>query len=203
MARGALLVVAVGGLGLLLGAAIAGRPQDVPNDVVVTRVPDVTTTTTTITEATRETDATTAPSRSSTTSTTERAGRSVTGGTTTSSLRTTSTSTSTVPATTLAPEAGLRLVVANATDAPGLAARTVALLRAMGYADSVPTDAVTTRPDTIVVHVDGRWGEATRLAAQLGLAPTQVLPRPAEPLTIVDDDEGDADLWVLLGADRT
>lgn len=200
MVRGALLVAAVGALALVLGAAIAGPPQDVPNDVIVTRLPESTTATTTE-----------APRRGSSATTTSAASRTVATSSTvtTAALRTTATTgpTVTAPPTSptgagvaLAPESSVRLVVANATDAPGLAARTVAVLRTMGYSDAVPTDAVTSRLDTVIVHVDGRGGEASRLATQLGVEPSQVRLRQAERLTVSEDD---ADLWVLLGADRT
>lgn len=204
-------MAAVGALGLVLGAAISGRPQGVPNDVIVTRPPAAATTTTTSTPDPP-------PPRSAPATTTTTTARATSTTSTTRTLRVTTTSSSTVavtalttvastgastvpgPTLPLAPESGLRLVVANATDEPGLAARTLAVLRTLGYSDSVPTDAVTPRTDTVIVHVDGRSGEAMRLATQLGLDPSNVRPRRSERLTVAQDD---ADLWLLLGADRS
>jgi hypothetical protein len=222
MVRGALLVVAVGGLGLVLGAAIAGRPQAVPNDVLVTRVPEVaTTTTTSTTTTTPTTSTTTSPERPRSSTTTARATTTSVGrpaatplatarATTTSSSLAAATTTpagppapsgTPAPLATLVPEAGLRLIVANATDTAGLAARTLAELRTLGYSDASPTDAVTARRDTIIVHVDGRSAEALRLAGQIGVDPTQVQPRRSGRLTVAPED--DADLWLLPGADRS
>jgi hypothetical protein len=206
MVRGALVVAAVGCLGVVLGAAISGRPQGVPNDIVVTRLPEATTTTTSTTSppprrSERIVTTTSAPSRIlATPPIVTTTARQVATTTAVPADVPSATPATSPPAATLAPESGLRLVVANATDAPGLAARTLAELRTMGYSDSVPTDAVTPRLDTIIVHVHGRAGEAMRLATQAGVDPAKVRPRQSEPLTSGLDD---ADLWLLLGADRS
>ena len=93
----------------------------------------------------------------------------------------------------------MRVVVVNATNVSGVAARTAEQLRGFGYTDVVATDAVVDRPDSMIVYVDGRSGEALRLAVQLGLDPGRVQPRQVGPLTV---EQEDGDIWVLMGGDR-
>ena len=79
-------------------------------------------------------------------------------------------------------ESALTVVVADATNAPGLAASVAQQLSKLGYAaDVVATDATAPRRETVVVYAAGREGEARRLAEQLGLASTQVEPLADEP----------------------
>jgi hypothetical protein len=90
------------------------------------------------------------------------------------------------------------VVVANATNIAGVAARTADRLRTLGYVDPVAADAAADRIDTVIYYIDGRHGEAVRLARQLDLDRQRVHARPGAALT-VNDDAGE--LWLLVGED--
>ena len=182
MVHKALLVALVGLIGLILGIAVAGRPQSVPQDVVASEIDPPSTLSTTTTAPLTST-----PSRS-TTSTTE-------GSVPTSNPPSTTAATT----TTLVPERSVRIVVANGTNVARLAARTVEGLRQFGYTDLVATDAVADRADTVIYYVDGRHREAQRLAQQLALDPQRVHPRPALDLTVTGEA---SDIWLIIGQDR-
>ena len=102
--------------------------------------------------------------------------------------------------TTLVPASSLRVVVANASDASGIASRTADELRGLGYTTVSATNAASVRPNTIVVFAPGFEAEAARLASQLQVPPEQINAQPAGPITINDTP---GDLWVLLGLDRS
>lgn len=199
MARRALVAVAIGAIGLIVGAAIAGSPQNVTSDVLSSRLPEVATTLAPTTATAPRTASATSTEVSEMSPAPATSAPPVTSSTdVTTSTSTTTSTTSQVPA--LVPESELRLVVANATDSPGLAARTIADLRAIGYADSVPTDALDSRRETVIFFVEGRAGEAQRLAAQLSLDASRVQPRGTDQLTYAD---ANGEIWLLLGADST
>jgi hypothetical protein len=185
------LLVIVGVVGLVVGLLIAGRPQDVPNDVVHTDI-----------EAPSSAASTTLASP---TVTTLANATSTSGETSTTSVVAPSTEVATAPATpatpppALVPEANVRIVVANAANIAGLAARTADALRQLGYVNLVATDALGDRFDSVIYYVDGRYDEAMRLAAQLGLDPQRVHIRPGVTLTVNDDT---SDIWLVLGQDR-
>ena len=107
---------------------------------------------------------------------------------------------STAAPTTLAPESSVRVVVANASDASGIASRTADEFRGLGYSTVSATNAASVRPDTVVVFAPGFEAEAARLASQLQVPPEQITAQTDGPLTINDTP---GDLWVLLGFDRS
>lgn len=194
--RKALLVGIVGLVGLLLGAAVAGRPQDVPSDIVSSEIqapasvstttlrrPDTTRAETTSTIAIDPTNPGTPPPTSS---------PPTVAATTTVTLRAT---------TTLVPATFVRVVVANATNIEGHAGRTAARLRQLGYSNVTAVDAATDRADTVIFHVDGRRGEALLLAQQLGYDPQRVRPRPNESLTVAGEEGENSELWLIVAED--
>ena len=182
--RHALVVTVVGVAALILGIVVAGQPQDVPSDVVSSR----------LRRARRRPrrpcrPETTASSRATTASTT----------TATSTMPSTSTTTTAPAPPALVPESSVRVVVADATNVSGLAARTAEQLRGFGYVDVVAADAVVDRPDSTIVYVDGRSGEALRLAVQLGLDPGGVQPRQLGPLTVERRTGRSGSSWEAIG----
>ena len=189
-----LLVLLVGVLALAAGAAVAGRPVSVPNDVVIDQRPSSPSTDGTI------------GSRTTTmsTSTTTSAEPDVTVGDSGPRPQPTAGPTPTDPAepsssTTLVPESGLRVAVANGTNAPGLATEYALILNGLGYLDTTATDAAEGTAAAAVYFSDGFRSEAQRLAQQIGLNENAVQALPGRPLTL---DDVDADLWLVVGADR-
>ncbi len=82
----------------------------------------------------------------------------------------------------------VRIVVANATRAEGLAARTADMMRGSGYVNIAVTTANVRRLTTMVYFGSGREGEARRLASQVVVPETEVQPRPDGPLTVGNED---------------
>jgi hypothetical protein len=188
--RSILLLAAVAVISLLAGIAVTGLPEDVPDDVVSSAISVTPTTPTTTTAVTTTEVSTSAVPELSAATTTDSRPQATTGATTTGPTT----------STTLAALTSLRVLVANAGGAPGVASRTAQELRALGYTMVSATNATRVRPDTIIVHATGREAEAGRLAAQLGLSPQQIAPQSGERLTTSGSP---ADLVVLLGSDRT
>ena len=92
----------------------------------------------------------------------------------------------------------LSVVVANAGDSGGLAARGADALAALGYVFVVTADAAGTRETSAVLYAAGFQREAARLAADLGL--------PADAVAPFDDPSAitgpaGADLVVLLATE--
>lgn len=194
-----LLVLLVGVLALAAGAAVAGRPTSVPNDVVIDQPPATTGQAGTIDPSTTMTTGATTSN-----STTTSAAPDLSVDTRQPRSRPTDATSSTEPAganpsTTLVPESGLRVAVANATNFPGIATEHVAILNGLGYVDATPTDATDTADATAVFFSDGFSSEALRLAQQLGLDENAVQPHPEGELT---SDDVETDLWLIVGADR-
>jgi hypothetical protein len=186
--RSILLLAAVAVVSLLAGIAVTGLPEEVPDDVVSSAMSPAPASSTTTTAA-RPTTTTSSPPITAAPAT-------VTPPTST----TTSAAGAATTSTTLVPPPALRVLVANAGGAPGVASRTAQELRVLGYATVSATNAAQTRPDTVVVYASDRAAEAGRLATQLGLSPQQIAPQSGERLTT---SGAPADLIVLLGSDRT
>jgi hypothetical protein len=96
------------------------------------------------------------------------------------------------------PENALFVIVGNGAGAGGLARRTVAYLRDVGYVFVFNNDAVDAVDRTAVLFEDGFDGEARRLARLIGLPASRVQPHPDERL--VTDASGYRVL-LLLGRD--
>jgi hypothetical protein len=90
------------------------------------------------------------------------------------------------------------VIVGNGAGASGLARRTVAYLRDVGYAFVFNNDAVDSVDRTAVLFEDGFEGEARRLARLIGLPSSRIQPHPDEQL--VTDSSGYR-LLLLLGRD--
>ncbi len=199
-----LLVLVVGVLALAAGAAVAGRPTSVPHDVVIDQPPATTDSVETSAPIATIPTPPSTTSPTTTTTTTTIAATDVTSSDTDPSPETTNSTSPTETAavsasTTLVPESGLRLAVANATRAPGIATDHAAILRGIGYVDATAIDAATDSGTTSVYFSYGFRAEARRLAQQIGLDENVVQPRPTDSLTV---DAIDADLWLVVGADR-
>ena len=166
---------------------MTGRPESVPRDLQAIDIPPSTSTTTT----------TTLPPTTTTTSTTT---------TTTDAPATTdeatveepTTTEVTTTTTTLLPERSVVVVVANASDTLGLASRTSAQLRELGYVDVSHTDGLRELPETTIYFAEGFEGEARRLARQIGVPLRLVEPRPDGPLY---KGNVESQLLVMLGND--
>ena len=158
----------VGAAAAVAGVAVAGLPSDAPA-VKVTEPATVPTTA----------PATVAP-------------------TTTAPATTTTAEATTTTEAPLVDRGALSVVVANAGDSGGLAARGADALAALGYVFVVTADAAGTRETSAVLYAAGFQREAARLAADLGL--------PADAVAPFDDPSAitgpaGADLVVLLATE--
>ena len=107
----------------------------------------------------------------------------------------------TVVTTTTAPtvdRALVRLVVANGTRQGGLANDTAALLRAVGFVDTIAVDALADRPVSSIYFAPGFEEAGLLLADDLGIRLSRVEPLPFEPL-VAPPTTGD--VIVVLGTD--
>jgi hypothetical protein len=198
--KNVLLVAIVGLIGLLLGALVAGRPQKVPNDLasLPSVIPAHSSTATTVEPTT---SAASAPSVSVpvTTSAPPSTVASTTSPTTPLTEPPTRTTRPAPPSANLLPESVVRLIVANATNVDGMANQTRDDLLRLGYASAIIDDALVDRADTVIYFAAGRRPEAERLAGQLGIGPDRVQPRQPGAITVGNQD---AELWLVIGADR-
>ena len=105
-----------------------------------------------------------------------------------------------VPAEGLPEPAGLRVVVVNGTSQPGLGADNAGLLNSLGYALTIPVDAIDKNElTTDVLFANGFRQEAEVLATALQIDVASVAPVPDQQFTV---QLVDGDLWLMLGADR-
>lgn len=223
--RRLLAIASVALIGLLVGVATTGLPQTVTSDVesgdidppappttsAVPAPPSAVSASTDVvasSEATASSAAPTTDDESGPTTDDESGPDEGTGTTAAPTTQSTtmptsftpsSTTTTTPTSTALAPPGSVSVVVANATDYPGLAADARDTLRGLGYGDVVATDSRENRQTSTVYFRPARSGEARRVAEQLGLASDDVASQPEESVT-VDDLVGD--IVVLLGADQ-
>jgi hypothetical protein len=174
--RSIIILATVAVISLLAGIAVTGLPKDVSDDV---RSDD-------ISVATAASSTTTTAQRASTMGTEPLAGGTAPGP-------------NGVVTSTVVPVGSLRIVVANAGGAAGVAARVAAELRGLGYGDVSATNAVTPRQDTVLVFAPGFEPSAARVAADLGFAAQRLEPEGASALTA---DAAPADVWILLGRDQ-
>jgi len=195
------ILLAVALVSLLAAVAVAGRPSSVPNDVVVTerQVPSTTTSVASTPVTPGDTSAITVPTVPPTTATTIPP---QTTGPFDTDVASTASSTTAAPTTTstLVEPAGLRVVVVNGTSQPGLGADNAGLLNSLGYALTVPADAVDKNElTTDVLFANGFRQEAEVLATALQIDVASVAPVPDQQFTV---QLVDGDLWLMLGADR-
>ncbi len=190
------VLVAVALVSLLAAFAVAGRPSTVPSDVVIGERPAPTTTTT----SPPRTDPSPAPS-------TEPPTRSPTTVPDTSEPPETSATdvVDTEPdppptSTRVVAPAGLRVVVVNGTNQPGLGASIATILNSLGYANTLPTDAINKdAPVSTIYFADGFRREAELMAESVQLDPASVIPIPDQPIAV---EPVAGDVWLLVGADR-
>ena len=187
MKRSWVVLLAVALLSGLAGVAIAGRPYAVdPTVVLAPTVTDVGTAATTTsdpeTTSNPETSTTVSPAASPSTSSSA------------------PSSTSTAPTTGEASfnRSAVRVLVANATNRPGIAGSTTDVLVAAGFINSNPIDALENAAVTVVYARPSFEAAAADLAGSLGLAATTV--QPLGPIAITTGD-ANADLIVAIGAD--
>ncbi len=155
-----------------------------------TTVPPTTVSSTTVPPTTVSTaPSTTAPATESSTSTT----------TTTTTTPTTTTVTTTTAPPPLVERGDLEVSVANASIFGGLARRTAAELRRLGYDEVVTTNGLEQTDVSVVYHRAGLGREAERLAADLGIG-APVRPLGAAPPVLGGTD--DIELLAYLGNDR-
>ncbi|CAN5449039.1 hypothetical protein BH10ACT2_BH10ACT2_21050 [soil metagenome] len=121
-----------------------------------------------------------------------------------------STSTTAVPATTSTTtvansdstqdldRASVRVIVANGTDAAGVAADTALKLEAAGFANCEPVDALDVIATTNVYYRSGFKDAALAVAAELEL--DDLVVRPLSDELVSASDEG-GDVIVALGTD--
>jgi hypothetical protein len=101
-------------------------------------------------------------------------------------LGTVTTTTASVPptapttTTTTEPHGSVTVLVANATQANGLAAHYSTALQAGGWNMETPTDASTTEATSTVYYAAGQQGSADAIATALGLKSSAVAPLTAQ-----------------------
>ena len=186
MKRSWVVLLAVALLSALAGVAIAGRPYSV--DTTVIDAPTVVAAETTTLSP--ETSTTVRPETSTTV-------RPAAAPSTSSSPNTTSSPTTTTIEASLNRSA-IRVVVANATNRPGVAGSTALVLVAAGFTDSKPIDALENSVVTVVYVRPGFEAAAADLASTLGLAAATVQPLETTAITTGDSN---ADLIVVIGDD--
>jgi LytR cell envelope-related transcriptional attenuator len=178
-------------VGLLVGAAIAGRPDRSVSDVRVTVGSAATSSSLPLlvpTSSDSPTTATTATTVVPTTTTVTRA------------INTTTTAASTTTSTPVALDRGsVRVVMANGTNTVGLGRKARDRMRALGYEQAAADDALGARRDDTVVFVRPGFEAAGALvASDLDLTPDQVMPLLDTRVTSSDEGE---DVFVVLGKD--
>jgi len=194
------ILLAVALFSLLAAVAVAGLPSSVPDDVVVTERQEPSTTTSVVSTPAPETGTsattlTTVPPTSVTTIAPQTTAPADTDVPSTASSTAAPTTTST-----LVEPAGLRVVVVNGTSQPGLGADNAGLLNSLGYALTIPADAVDKNElTTDVLFANGFRQEAEVLATALQIDVASVAPVPDQQFTV---QLVDGDLWLVLGADR-
>ena len=191
-----MLVGIVGLVGLLLGAAVAGRPQDVPSDIVSSEIQaPASIPSTTIRRPVTTPAATTAPTAVETSNPGHRA----------ACLANPHRRADDHGHTQCDDDVGAGRVRAGRggqRDQRRGARRTDRRqLRQLGYSNVTAVDAATDRADTVIFHVDGRRGEGAALAQQLGYGPQRVQPRPNESLTVAGEDGENSELWLIVAED--
>jgi hypothetical protein len=192
------LLGAVAAIALVTGVMVTGLPDSVPSDVVRSDISPPRTTTTlppttarTTTTSATSTSTTTAPAKSPPPSTAApRTAPPTTAPQRTARPRTT---------TRLTPAASVRVVIANAGEADDLAARTVPVVRRLGYGNVITSTATTRQRTTGLWFRRGMGEEARALAGELGIAARLVRPRPTGRIT---DGRERGDVWLLIGHDR-
>lgn len=172
---------------LLAGIAVAGLPESVPSDVRASgiRPPAVV-------PSTEPEPPTTSASPPSTTAAPVATS---TPGDTDASVPVDTAPENVTPVP--RPPSEVRVVVANAAAADGLAGRVAEQVRGLGYTDVIATNAIGRRASSAVFYSPDFSLEAEALAAALGIATVE--PQPIEQITV---DAVAADLWVVLGGDR-
>lgn len=195
--RWSLVIAGVAVAAFVVGAAIAGLPETVADDVVLTEFPGSGPETTVLTPVTDTPEAPgTGPSATA-------LGPSTTLNGQTPDVATSDPPTSSGPpadevATSAASDEQLQVVVANASVVDGVATQVASIVRSMGYPDVVATTASQPRATTVVYFVAGAEGDARRIAERLFIDGADIEPRPEGVFT----EEGRAaDVLVLVGDD--
>lgn len=173
--------VIVGLLSIGAGVAIAGLPNNVP--VEATIVPPTTTEAPTPTAPTATLAPTTTPQPTDT------------AGTTGTTVKSTTTTIAALP-----DRADLIVGAANGAGIAGTAARGVATLTALGYANVKALDGSGVAPLTKIYYADGFEGVASRMAADLGLQADFIAPLADAPA--VTNLPVDIQLLAYIGTDR-
>ncbi len=198
----ALLATAL--LAIAAGIAIAGLPSELEGGALVITAPVSTTSSSTVPAATTSVapavpstvadpaPSTTQTSAPTTTTTTSTAG----GGGDTSNGQAVTTTTVFAPES-LAPEE-LVVATANASGVSGMATATAERLRPLGYVDVTPVDSDPSATST-VYYQPGLEHEASRLAVDLGWAPTSIAPVDEMPVLRTVRS---FDLVAVVGADQ-
>ena len=201
----ALLATAL--LAIAAGIAIAGLPSELEGGALVITAPVSTTSSSTVPAATTSV----APAVPSTVadpapSTTESSAPPTTAAATTTSPAGSGGDTSNGQAVTtttvfapesLAPEE-LVVATANASGVSGMATATAERLRPLGYVDVTPVDSDPSATST-VYYQPGLEHEASRLAVDLGWAPTSIAPVDEMPVLRTVRS---FDLVAVVGADQ-
>jgi hypothetical protein len=117
---------------------------------------------------------------------------------TTTSTTTPHKTTAPTTTTTTVPHSSVTVVVANATQTNGLAAKYTTTLAAQGWAMQTATDAATSEVTSSVYYAAGEQVAAASIATTLGLKPTVVSPLTAAvPVSGVSG----FDVVVVIGSD--
>lgn len=188
--RYGLLAALVMALALLSGVAVAGLPEAVPDDIRAAQIRPPASV-----PSTEPQDS--SPATSSEAQMTEPPPTATAPTSTALGAASTTPPSVTATAPTPLPPSEVRVVVANAAAADGLAGRVAEQARGLGYEDVVATNAVDRRAVSVVYYSPEYEIEAEALAGALGIAAIE--PQPAEQITV---DGTAADLWVVLGGDR-
>ncbi len=182
------------------GAAIAGVPSDVVDDVqsVDIRPPATTGGQVAADDSTAAVATTVAPGAVPATTSTPPPATDARSSTTVTTGATSTSSTGDGPTSSAASTASPAIVVANAARRPGVATAVAERLRGSGYTDVVAADALDEFAETVVYHSAGDEVAAQAVASALGLAATVVQARPEGALTVGDEP---GTVWVMLGRD--
>jgi len=124
------------------------------------------------------------------------------GGTTTSTVKRTETST-TAPAVPQPHDpATVKVLVLNASGKSGVAKAGADQLKAANYTTLDPANAATSKAiaTSVVYFTPGYDADAQQIAAKLGLSPSAVQPLPSPPPPEIGDPR-DANIVVLIGTD--
>lgn len=189
--RYGLIVAGVAVVGVAAGAAIAGVPTDVPNDIRATDIqPAPSTTAAPEPSTTPEPAVTTDPPPESSSATAPPASS-------TSPPDTTPTTTTVASPPPPRPVEEVSVVVANGGGANGLAGDVRDDLRTRGYVEVSATNADRRFAASVVYFAPGFEQEAARLARDLGIVTVEAAP--AEPVT---ENDATAEVVIVLGGDR-